>query len=548
MPYQALYRKYRPQRFDEVIGQAHITAILKNQVMDGHAAHAYLFAGTRGTGKTTTARIFARAVNCLSPGNGEPCGVCAACRVSSEVNADIVEMDAASNSGVEDIRSLLEKVRFTPLQLRTKVYIIDEAHALSSQAFNAMLKTLEEPPPHLIFILATTEPQKLPATIVSRCQRLDFHRLRIADMTALMRDILDKCNADIAPEGLTAIARAADGGMRDALSLADQCLSFCGSRISAADVYGVLGSMDSAFLFSMADALIDGDAPAALQLLEKVVRDGRDLSVFTHDLALHMRALLIAKLCGHACDILDCTEDAMRAYIAQAARCGEARLLQAMELLTRTHGELKYLALPRARIESALVRIAKPDEKESLAALAARVELLEMKLAQSAAAPGPDKACEQPPVPKKPKAVQTPTDKPPWEDTADVVPWEDADIPLPEVCPFGEEVEAAEAVEAPQIAATAGSKEAVWKTLLQKLQTEDISLWIVSQKGEPLRYEDGMLVIGFEQEIFCETFNRGRAKIEKLAGHGAQGVLKGKNSAEEQAKAVFGSMLEFVKD
>lgn len=226
MGYRALYRQYRPATFSEVIGQDHITTILKNQVQAGQTAHAYLFAGTRGTGKTSTAKILARAVNCQQPQGGEPCGQCSACQRTQGDNVDIVELDAASNNGVEDIRSILDKVRYTPLELRTKVYIIDEAHALSPNAFNALLKTLEEPPGHVMFILATTEPQRIPATIISRCQRFDFHRLSIGDMTGRMQAVLESAGAVIDPEGLVAIARAAEGGMRDALSLADQCLSF----------------------------------------------------------------------------------------------------------------------------------------------------------------------------------------------------------------------------------------------------------------------------------------------------------------------------------
>lgn len=228
MSYHALYRQYRPSRFCEVVGQEHITDVLRNQIRTGRIAHAYLFSGSRGTGKTSTARILARAVNCLDPKDGEPCGKCAACLKDVSESIDIIEMDAASNSKVDEMRALLEKAEFAPIYLKTKVYIIDEAHMLSKSANNALLKTLEEPPAHVVFILATTEPQALPATILSRCQRFDFRRLSVHNLAANTRRVLHSAGAEIEDEALMCIARAADGGMRDCLSIADQCLSFCG--------------------------------------------------------------------------------------------------------------------------------------------------------------------------------------------------------------------------------------------------------------------------------------------------------------------------------
>ena len=302
MSHRALYRQYRPAAFSEMIGQEHITTILKNQVKSGTTAHAYLFAGTRGTGKTSAARILARAVNCEEPMDGEPCGCCRSCKISAGECADIIELDAASNTGVDDMRDIIEKARFMPLELKHKVYIIDEAHALSANAFNALLKTLEEPPPHVTFILATTEPHKIPATIISRCQRMDFHRLGVSDMVRRTEEVLERENAHIERDGLMAIARAAEGGMRDCLSLADQCLSFCGNNVSTQDVYSVLGSMEDGFLFDMAEAVLSSDPARALELLDQVVRDGRDLKVFLHDLTQHMRSLLLTKLCGHCSD------------------------------------------------------------------------------------------------------------------------------------------------------------------------------------------------------------------------------------------------------
>ena len=385
MANQALYREYRPRRFGDVIGQSHITTILCNQVAAAHISHAYLFCGTRGTGKTSTAKILAKAINCEKPMGGEPCGTCPACTCEQGEGVDIIEIDAASNNSVENIRSLLEKVHFTPLHLKMKVYIIDEVHMLSGSAFNALLKTLEEPPEHVVFILATTEPQRLPATIISRCQRFDFHRLSVADIVARMRMVLSDEGACVTPEGLNAIARASDGGMRDALSLLDECLSFCGSNVSAQDVAHVLGSAGEDFLFELADALISSDAKQAMLLIDRSVRDGADLGVLLGDLTMHFRALLLSNVCGDCTDLIDCTDDAMRRYHAQSERISYARALRALRLLSEAQPKLKWQSQPRVLVESALLSILMPEQESSIEALEDRVAQLEQKLQNAGA-------------------------------------------------------------------------------------------------------------------------------------------------------------------
>lgn len=377
MAYSALYRKFRPEKFGQIIGQPHITTILLNQIRSGRVAHAYLFSGSRGTGKTSTARILAKAINCLSPENGEPCGKCAVCRAENSV--DIIEMDAASNSRVEEMRALIERAEFAPLELKTKVYIIDEAHMLTKNASNALLKTLEEPPAHVVFILATTEPQALPATIVSRCQRFEFHRLSVSDMVGSMKNSLATIGAHIDEEGLIAIARAAEGGMRDCLSIADQCLSFCGGRVSADDVMSVLGSVNTGLLIRMADAVIDSDAASILRYVGEVVSSGRDLGVFALDMASHFRALLLVKICGDCRDILDCTDEMMHDYKQQAARISKERAERAVEELLKLQQDLKLVTTPRTLVESTLLRIIRPGE-ESLIAIADRMNELENSL------------------------------------------------------------------------------------------------------------------------------------------------------------------------
>lgn len=380
MAYNALYRKYRPSRFSEVIGQEHITDVLKNQVRSGRIAHAYLFSGTRGTGKTSTARIFARAVNCLSPIGGEPCGECEACRMNLAESIDIIEMDAASNSRVDEMRALLDNAEFAPIHLKTKVYIIDEAHMLSTSAENALLKTLEEPPEHLVFILATTEPQALPATIISRCQRFDFRRLSIDNLANTTRRILHDVGAEIDEDGLIAIARAADGGMRDCLSIADQCLSLGGQRITREDVLTVLGSVDPDFMFDFADAILRSDPAEVMRRVERIVSGGRDLGVFIQDLAAHFRALLFAKVMGSCSDILDCTKDTMQRYLDQAKGAGKARLERTLRELVNLQPSLRWVLRPRVLLESALMRLCHPEEQAEINALIDRIEELERKL------------------------------------------------------------------------------------------------------------------------------------------------------------------------
>jgi DNA polymerase-3 subunit gamma/tau len=378
MAYSALYRRFRPEKFGQIIGQPHITTILLNQIRSGRVAHAYLFCGSRGTGKTSTARILAKAINCLSPVDGEPCGKCEACL--SENNVDIIEMDAASNSRVEEMRALIERAEFAPLHLKTKVYIIDEAHMLTKNASNALLKTLEEPPAHVVFILATTEPQMLPATIVSRCQRFEFRRLSVSDMVSSMKASLASIGAHIDDEGLIAIARAAEGGMRDCLSIADQCLSFCGGNVTADDVMSVLGSVNTGFLFKMADAVISSDAAGIMRRVSEVVTSGRDLGVFSLDLAAHFRALLLTKICGDCRDILDCTDEMMRDYREQADRISKERAERAVEELLKLQLDLKLVTTPRALVESTLLRIIRPEDSDSFIAVRDRLAELEAKL------------------------------------------------------------------------------------------------------------------------------------------------------------------------
>ena len=550
MSHRALYRQYRPAAFSEMIGQEHITTILKNQVKSGTTAHAYLFAGTRGTGKTSAARILARAVNCEAPVDGEPCGRCRSCQISAGECADIIELDAASNTGVDDMRDIIEKARFMPLELKHKVYIIDEAHALSANAFNALLKTLEEPPPHVTFILATTEPHKIPATIISRCQRMDFHRLGVSDMVKRTEEVLQRENAHIERDGLLAIARAAEGGMRDCLSLADQCLSFCGNKVSTQDVYSVLGSMEDGFLFDMAEAVLSSDPARALELLDQVVRDGRDLKVFLHDLTQHMRSLLLTKLCGHCSDILDCTEDSMKRYEEQAKEAGETRLLRCSELLLQAEGRLRTVTMPRALIESTLVRISRPEEKRTMDDLMERIEVLERQVREGAVAPRPTAMAEAISIGEKPDADEYPCDygfeEPP--EPEDVPPF-DIDEPIRTAPASKPEKQSPAHPAKPAETAGSMSPQKLWKAILDKLGETERTMAVSGMYGKGSAINGNVLEVAFESEIIYRMMSAPGAleKVNGAADKVAPGYTvrmthsSGGDDIESTARALYGS-------
>lgn len=363
------------------MGQDTIVRTLTNQLASGHIAHAYLFCGSRGTGKTSTAKIFARAINCTAPTEYGPCGECQTCiNLSSENNMDIVEIDAASNNGVDEIRDLREKVKFPPAVGRYKVYIVDEVHMLSIGAFNALLKTLEEPPPHVVFILATTEPHKLPATILSRCQRFDFKRIPQKVLVARMKTICDKMNVTIEEESLHTIARWAEGGMRDALSLLDQCMSFCGDKITNDDVLNILGTADQDFLFQIVDYILAGDLQGLLYSIGRLSDEGKDFNAFLRDLLHHMRNLLIVKSCSNPESLLDAAESTLQRLQNQAKEAGEGRLIRTIELLSPLESEMRYSTQPRVLFELAAVKLSRPEQEASLEALLDRVESLEKRL------------------------------------------------------------------------------------------------------------------------------------------------------------------------
>jgi len=416
--YQALYRAWRPDRFEDVCGQESVTRTLKRQIIMGHVAHAYLFCGSRGTGKTSTAKVLSRAINCKNTSDGEPCGVCDACiQLKNESSMDVLEIDAASNNGVDEVRALRDKIAYPPTVGKYKVYIIDEVHMLSTSAFNALLKTLEEPPAHAVFILATTEPQKLPATVLSRCQRYDFRRIPAEVIVGRMKVVLKGIEREADENALEEIARAAEGGMRDALSLLDMCLSYCTGSVTAELVRDVLGSAGREFMFDFVGAIESGSAAEAMQLIDKAMRDGRDPQVFAKETAQHMRTLLMARFVGESLsELAEITKEDADRFRAQAEKFEQTRLMRAMDLFIRAEGDMKWVSSPRSILEMCTVRALVPAEGENVEALTERIESLEKKLREgtfvqgapqpaSAKKPEPKAASEdKPPVPKGPKS------------------------------------------------------------------------------------------------------------------------------------------------
>ncbi|GAB6934927.1 DNA polymerase III subunit gamma/tau [Calditerricola yamamurae] len=389
--YRALYRVWRPQRFADVVGQEHVTRTLQNALRDGRIAHAYLFAGPRGTGKTSTAKILAKAVNCEQGPAPEPCNRCAACEgIAAGSVVDVVEIDAASNRGVDEIRDIREHVKFAPTQVRYKVYIIDEVHMLTTEAFNALLKTLEEPPAHVLFILATTEPHKLPATVVSRCQRFTFRRIGLVDLVKQLRTICAENGVEADERALVRLARAADGGMRDALSLLDQVFSFCSSRITVEDVMAVTGGVDEEAAVRLLSLLIRGDVAGVVEGLDDLIAQGKDPERVTKELLELCRELLLIRVAPDMPEVRERVQgDETLAALAKAVAV--ERLFAIIEELTRAQAEMRWIPHGRILLEMVLVKLARASGKPSPAvapadgenaALIQRIAALEARLRQ----------------------------------------------------------------------------------------------------------------------------------------------------------------------
>ena len=376
--HKALYRVYRPKTFEDVVGQEHIVKTLKNQIKNNNIGHAYLFSGTRGTGKTSTAKIFARAVNCLNSIDEEPCNECEICVDTLNDNImDVVEIDAASNNSVDDIRELRESVKYTPSKAKYKVYIIDEVHMLSQGAFNALLKTLEEPPSYVIFILATTEPHKIPATILSRCQRFDFKRVSSKDIANRMAYICEKEDIQAEEKALNLIARNSQGALRDALSILDQCMSFGNEKIEYNDVIELLGTVNIDELFELSQSIIDENTKKALQILNEFIIWGKDIRNLINDLIDHFRNLMVCKVSKDLDDIISLPEEIIERLQEQSKTININDLIRILNILSETQDSMKSSSNTRILAEVTMMKIAQPMFDESKEALIKRIENLE---------------------------------------------------------------------------------------------------------------------------------------------------------------------------
>ncbi len=383
MSYTALYRKFRPRTFDEVKGQDHIVKSLKNQVKANRIGHAYLFCGTRGTGKTSIAKIFARAVNCENPVDGNPCMECTTCNsILAGSSMNVIEIDAASNNGVDSVRDIIEQVEYPPTEGRYKVFIIDEVHMLSTAAFNALLKTLEEPPSYVIFILATTEVHKIPITVLSRCQQYDFHRITIDDMKARMRELMEIESNKITDEALSYIAKAADGSMRDALSLLDQCMAFfMDEEVTLDKVLSVLGAVDQEIFNRLLTAIEAKDVKTTLSIVEEVVMAGRSLPQFVSDFTWYMRNLLLIKSADHMENVLDMSTETIEGMRAASQDVSMQKVIRYIRILSELLNEIRYSGQKRILIEVAFIKLCRPRMDNNTDALIDRINGIEDMIA-----------------------------------------------------------------------------------------------------------------------------------------------------------------------
>lgn len=520
MSYVALYREWRPKVFGDIIGQEHITRTLENQIEQGRIAHAYLFCGTRGTGKTTTAKVFAKAVNCINPVGIEPCGKCEICTgIDSGSMMDVIEIDAASNNGVDNIRDLRDDVKYPPSICKYKVYIIDEVHMLSTQAFNALLKTLEEPPAHVIFILATTEFQKVPATIVSRCQRFDFKRIKSDDIVKRLRRIAEQENVDVDDRTLNLIARSSDGAMRDALSIFDQCISSGGGNVSYEDALSMLGITTDEYLIRIADAVAKKETPECISLIDELVINGKDVFQFIKDLTMHFRNLLIASVNANAVDILNVSDEMFEEFKIQSKKFSTEGILRNINILSEAETNAKWVSQPRIVLEMAIIKMCKVELCTDPDSILERLSRLESIVSTNAVSITSVKAPKVPASEVKVRASDHPAkDKQKQESKQEI----------PEAKVNGEN-------ELTNSASTSGiSLREVcekWKDILKAINEGGYkTLYAFMLEGKPVGMTNGVLTIGFEKGY---AFHKGRVEEEK-----------NRKTAEDYISSVCGSNLK----
>lgn len=507
MSYQALYRTFRPTTLAGLVRQEHIVRILVNQIETGRIGHAYLFCGPRGTGKTSTAKIFAKSINCEHPENGSPCGKCATCRALADPsNLDITEIDAASNNGVNEMRDLREKVQYPPVSARYKVYIVDEVHMLSDSAFNALLKTLEEPPRHAVFILATTEPQKLPATILSRCMRFDFKLIPQADLEAHIKNILEKIGKEYEEEAVSAIARAGAGSVRDSLSIADICISYSRGKLTYADVNEVLGSADFYEIAKLGEAILSENVSDALTETERVIASGKGVGVLNKDILNFINNCSIAKSCRNANAILNLPQE-MFAEIGRIAEKADGRkILRCAEIFTGIEADMRYSVSPRIILETAIVKACMPETDYDALALSRRLDAMEAKLKSGAYAAGPAAAPSAAPQAQTAQGAVAAGEKR-AAPVLEAVPFEEApfDEPPPEPDLF-----AARRAEPEKVDALAPDKrKAAFGYFMRTLRSGSKNgvLFTMCQDLEP-SFEGDKFVLSASSEVIFRSLNR----------------------------------------
>ena len=408
MSYVALYRKFRPAEFSEVKGQEHIVTTLQNQIKANRIGHAYLFCGTRGTGKTSIAKIFAKAVNCERPVDGSPCGECETCKsIAAGTSMNVIEIDAASNNGVDNIREIRENVAYSPTEGKYKVYIIDEVHMLSIGAFNALLKTLEEPPEYVIFILATTEAHKIPITILSRCQRYDFKRITAETICSRLAELMEQESVEVEEKALRYIAKAADGSMRDALSLLDQCIAFyLGKKLTYDNVLEVLGALDTDVYSSLLRKIIGRDIPGVMADVESIVMQGRELSQFVTEFIQYLRNLLFVQSADHLEDFLEVSTENLAQLQEEAGMIDAESLMRYIRIFSELSGQIKYSTQKRVLVEVALIKLCKPQMEKNYDSILDRLKTIESQLEKGVvvSAPGKETAEKKPePVKEQPR-------------------------------------------------------------------------------------------------------------------------------------------------
>lgn len=551
--YQVLYRKYRPRVFADVYGQDHVTSTLKNEIKEGRISHAYLFTGSRGTGKTTCAKILAKAVNCPNAVDGEPCNACEICKgLDSGTIYDVVEIDAASNNGVDNIRDLREEVNYTPTRGKYRVYIIDEVHMLSTGAFNALLKTLEEPPAHVIFILATTEVHKLPATILSRCQRFDFKRIQPETMAVRLQQVAGLEGMELAPDAATLIARIADGALRDGLSILDQCAGRS-KQITARLVSEVAGLAGREALYRLSDAVLARDSSAAVEELAQLHENSYDMERLCVEMINHFRNFMMVKTVKKSRELIICTDDEYKHIEESAGQFTLAQILRGLDLFQSTLVKIKGGATPRIEMEMAFIRLCEPKLETDPDAINQRLSALEravqngvpaapVKTVQSPA-PAAHPAPAQPTVPPAPQPAPAAAAPAPEPEPVPATSAEPVSAPVPEPAPVQPEppVPLEPAAAAPSPAPAADSEQQLfmqWADLMEILHRTDIALFGVLSGSQGYTRGEFFLIDSpnptIKEFIKISTHAKAiRAALHELTGHNYKLGLFKKKSTEQ---------------